>query len=212
MRFFFDKVVAHMTDQSSTRVTQILVDLGEGDPHAAAKLLPLVYEELRRLAHDRMRHEPAGLTLQPTALVHEAYLRLVGNETIHWDSRGHFFSAAAEAMRRILVERARKVGRIRHGGGRQRDELEKVEPAQTGDGLNGDDILALDNALQRLEREDPTRSRVVKLRYFAGLSIEQTADVLGISAATVSRHWTFARAWLCREMTRDGPASRPGER
>ena len=200
-----------MTDRPPTRVTEILLDLGAGDPQAAAKLLPLVYEELRTLAHDRINHEPAGLTLQPTALVHEAYLRLVGNEAVDWDSRGHFFAAAAEAMRRVLVERARKVGRIKHGSGRRRAELDTVEPVQAGESPDSDDILALDIALQRLEGDDPTRASVVKLRYFAGLSIEQTADVLGLSAATVSRHWTFARAWLCREMMSDGPVSRPGE-
>ncbi len=185
-----------------TRVTQILVDLSEGDPHAATKLLPLVYEELRTLAHDRMNHEPAGLTLQPTALVHEAYLRLVGDGSVHWNSRGHFFGAAAEAMRRILVERARKGQRIRHGGGRRRSELADVDVASPGDCLVDDEILALDEALRKFEAEDPQRSSVAKLRYFAGLSMEQTADLLGISRATVARHWTFARAWLRDEMRR----------
>ncbi len=185
-----------------TRVTQILVDLSEGDPHAAAKLLPLVYEELRTLAHGRMNNEPAGLTLQPTALVHEAYLRLVGDGPVHWNKRGHFFGAAAEAMRRILVERARKGRRIRHGGGRQRSGLDDVDAASPADDLLDDEILALDEALRKFEAEDPQRSSVAKLRYFAGLSMEQTADILGISRATVARHWTLARAWLRHEMRR----------
>ncbi len=191
-----------MTDPPPTQVTQILLDLGEGDPQAAAKLLPLVYEELRTLAHDRMRNEPAGLTLQPTALVHEAYLRLIGNETADWDSRGHFFAAAAEAMRRILVERARKAQRIKHGGGRERSGLDDVEVASPSDDPGADEILALDEALRKFEAEDPQRSSVAKLRYFAGLSMEQTADLLGISRATVARHWTFAQAWLRDEVRR----------
>ena len=202
------KVDAQMTDPPPTRVTQILVDLGEGDPHAAAKLLPLVYEELRTLAHGRMSHEPPGLTLQPTALVHEAFLRLVGEGPIHWNSRGHFFGAAAEAMRRILVERARKGQRIRHGGGRQRSELADVDVASPDDCLVDDEILALDEALRKFEAEDPQRSSVAKLRYFAGLSMEQTADLLGISRATVARHWTFARAWLRDEMRRSSGVRR----
>ncbi len=184
-----------------TQVTQILVELGDGDPHAAVKLLPLVYEELRRLARDRMQHEPAGLTLQPTALVHEAYVRLVGDGRVSWNGRGHFFGAAAEAMRRILVERARKAGRIRHGAGRQRTVLEDVQGVSPGeDDLTAEDVLALDEALRKFEAEDPTRSSVAKLHCFAGLTIEQTADLLGISTATVSRHWTYTRAWLSHEM------------
>lgn len=193
-----------MADPSPTQVTLILAELGAGDPHAAAKLLPLVYEELRTLAHGRMKHEPGCLTLQPTALVHEAYLRLVGNEIEHWNSRGHFFGAAAEAMRRILVERARKAQRIKHGGGRRRGGLEDVADSSPDMEPVNDEILALDEALRKLEAEDPQRSSVAKLRYFAGLSMEQTADLLGISRATVARHWTFARAWLRHEMRRAG--------
>ena len=201
-----------MTDPSPapppSGVTQILVDLGEGDPHAAAKLLPLVYEELRTLAHGRMGCEPPGLTLQPTALVHEAYLRLVGNGSVHWNSRGHFFGAAAEAMRRILVERARKAQRIRHGGGRRRNELDDVSVATPSEDFVNDEILALDEAMSRFEAEDPQRSSVAKLRYFAGLSMEQTADILGISRATVARHWTLGRAWLRHEMRRSADRRR----
>jgi RNA polymerase sigma factor (TIGR02999 family) len=196
-----------MTDPLPTSVTQVLTDLGEGDPRAAAQLLPLVYEELRRLANDCMRHEPGGLTLQPTALVHEAYLRLVGDGAVSWNGRGHFFGAAAEAMRRILVDRARKAQRVKHGGDRRRTELEGADAALSGDDASSDEILALDEALRKFEAEDPTRSSVARLRYFAGLSIEQAADVLGISKATVSRHWTYARAWLCREMKNAGAAS-----
>lgn len=191
-----------------SQVTRILADLCEGDPHAPAKLLPLVYEELRTLAHARMAHEPAGLTLQPTALVHEAYLRLVGEGPVDWNSRGHFFGAAAEAMRRILVERARKSRRLRHGGGRLRHQLDDVDVAAPDDDLPSDEILALDEAMARFEDEDPQRSSVAKLRYFAGLSMEQTADVLGISRATVARHWTLARAWLRHEMRRAGDRRR----
>ena len=188
-----------MGTSEPSQVTQILADLDAGDPQAAQKLLPLVYEELRKLAHQRLRNEPPGLTLQATALVHEAYLRLVGDDaSSRWDNRGHFFAAAAEPMRRILVERARKYGRKKHGGGRKRVDLDKVAPAGPGD--VGDDLIALDDALQKLEARDRVRSDVVKLRYFAGLTIQQTADALGISPATVSGHWTFARAWLFQEM------------
>jgi RNA polymerase sigma factor (TIGR02999 family) len=195
--------IGHMTDPlptpPPTQVTQILTDLGAGDPHAAAKLLPLVYEELRRLAHDRMRHEPRGLTLEPTALVHEAYLRLVGDGQVTWNGRGHFFGAAAEAMRRILVERARKARRLKHGAGRRRTALADVGAASPGE-VTDEEVLALDEALRKFEEEDPARSNVAKLRCFAGLTIEQTAELLGISTATVSRHWTYTRAWLSHEM------------
>jgi RNA polymerase sigma factor (TIGR02999 family) len=193
-----------------SRVTQILNDLGEGDPRAAAKLLPLVYEELRTLAHDRMRREPTGLTLQPTALVHEAYLRLVGDGTVSWNGRGHFFGAAAEAMRRILVERARRSRTIKHGGGRRPVGLEQAAARPIGEEPADERILALDEALRRLEAEDPTRSQVAKLRCFAGLTIEQTADALGISTTTVSRHWTYVRAWLRRETGGEAPSSETG--
>ena len=185
------------------QVTQVLADLGEGDPLAARKLLPLVYEELRTLAQQRMKNEPAGMTLQPTALVHEAYLRLIGGDAsplATWENRGHFFAAAAEAMRRILIERARQVRQKKRGGDRQRVDLDDVDSAAVDE--SSDDILALDQALRRLEDGDPVRSDVVKLRYFAGLTIGQTAEVLGISDATVVRHWTFARMWLYQEIKR----------
>jgi RNA polymerase sigma factor (TIGR02999 family) len=181
-------------------VTRILASVGDGDPHAARELLPLVYEELRGLAEQRMRREPAGLTLQPTALVHEAYLRLVGEASSPqvWNNRGHFFGAAAEAMRRILVERARGYGRRKHGGGRCRVDLSDEGFATPPEA--GDDILALDEALTRLEAADAGRAEVVKLRYFAGLTLEQTAEVLGVSVATVSARWAYARAWLFKEI------------
>ncbi len=179
-------------------VTRILSAVEQGDPTAAEGLLPLVYEELRKLAAQRLAMEKPGQTLQATALVHEAYLRLVGDKDAWtWNSRGHFFAAAAEAMRRILVEAARRKNRIRHGGGRARGELD--------DGCllteaPSDDLLALDEVLTRLAARDPVRAEVVKLRFFAGLTMAETAQVLGISLATAERYWTFARAWLYAEM------------
>jgi RNA polymerase sigma factor (TIGR02999 family) len=175
-------------------VSRILSAIGQGDPSAAGQLLPLVYDELRKLAAQRLAHETPGQTLQPTALVHEAYLRLVGDgEGPHWDNRGHFFAAAAEAMRRILVESARRKKRVKHGGGCQRVDLDDrdvpVRPPP-------EEILALDGALRQLAQEDAEAARVVQLHFFAGLSIEQAADALGMSRATAYRQWTFARAWL----------------
>ncbi len=190
-----------MSTSSRSQVTQILADLSAGDPQGASKLLPLVYEELRELARRRLANEPPGLTVQATALVHEAYLRLVGDENVRWDNCGHFFAAAAEAMRRILVERARKYRGQKHGGGRKRVSLDADAIADKHG--ETDDILALDEALSRFEAEDKIRSDVVKLRYFAGLTISQTAESLGISTATVERYWTFARAWLRSEMAGD---------
>ncbi len=184
------------------QVTRILAKIGDGDPATARELLPLVYEELRKLADDRMRSEPAGQTLQPTALVHEAYLRLVGDgpDETSWNSRGHFFGAAAEAMRRILVERARRKGRHKHGGGRQPVDLKESQIAWSD--APRADLLDLEAALVKLEARDELRGNIVKLRYFAGLTVEQTADVLGIAPATVKRHWTYARAWLSHEIIR----------
>jgi RNA polymerase sigma factor (TIGR02999 family) len=181
-------------------VTRILAAIEQGDPHAAQQLLPLVYDELRKLAAARMAAERAGQTLQPTALVHEAYLRLVGGEERAWDSRGHFFAAAAEAMRRIVVENARRKKRARHGGGRERVEIELADlPTR----MPPDDLLAVDEALARLEQIDPVKARLVNLRYFAGLTIEQAAEALNISRTTAHRYWTFARAWLHQQMTGD---------
>ncbi len=183
-------------------VTQLLDAAAAGDPTAAAELLPLVYDELRKLAAARMAREPAGQTLQPTALVHEAYLRLVGGEERAWESRGHFFAAAAQAMRRIVVESARRKKRARHGGGRERVE---VELADLPTRLPPDNLLALDEALGRLEQIDPVKARLVTLRYFAGMTIEQAAAALSISRVTAHRYWTFARAWLHQQMTGGQP-------
>ena len=175
-------------------VTQILSDLAQGDAHAAGQLLPLVYEELRKLAAARLAQEDPGNTLNATALVHEAYLRLVGPaDGARWDSRGHFFAAAAEAMRRILVDAARRKRTEKHGGHRRRVALSDV---QDNPEVEDERLLALDAALTRLAAEDPVAARVVELRHFAGLSIEDAAATLGLSRATAYRHWTYARAWL----------------
>jgi RNA polymerase sigma factor (TIGR02999 family) len=175
-------------------ITEILSDLAQGDGHAAGQLLPLVYEELRKLAAARLAQEAPGNTLTATALVHEAYLRLVGpQDAAHWDNRGHFFGAAAEAMRRILVDAARRKRTEKHGGHHHRVELPDV-PANSD--VVDEQLLALDEALTRLAAEDPVAARVVELRHFAGLSIEEAAATLGLSRATAYRHWTYARAWL----------------
>jgi RNA polymerase sigma factor (TIGR02999 family) len=188
-----------------SEVTRILDQIQQGDPDATEQLLPLVYAELRRLAAQMLAKEKPGHTLQPTDLVHEAYLRLVANgdpagpREPSWDTRGHFFAAAAAAMRRILVESARRKQRGKHGGGRQRvDLLEHDVPVEPGtnEAFGSDDILALDRALTRLAEEDAEASQVVHLHFFAGLSIEQAANVLGVSRATAYRQWSFARAWL----------------
>jgi RNA polymerase sigma factor (TIGR02999 family) len=186
-----------------TDVTRILNAIERGDAKATDELLPLVYEELRLLAAQKLSHEPPGQTLQATALVHEAYLRLVGEERQSWDSRGHFFAAAAEAMRRILVDSARRKKTQRKGGDCSRVDLAPDAVAvetQNIASLRCDDLLALDQALEKLSRKDEMKANVVKLRYFAGLTIEQTACSLGISPATAKRCWTYARAWLIREM------------
>ena len=175
-------------------VTRILSQIDSGDPQAAELLLPLVYDELRKLAATKLAQEQPGQTLQATALVHEAYLRLVqGEPSQDWNSRGHFFAAAAEAMRRILVEQARRKDRIRHGGDRQRIELADVALARVPD---ADTILAVDEAVARLAEQEPETAEVVKLHFFAGLTLEETADALQMSRATVYRHWAYARASL----------------
>lgn len=174
-------------------VTRILSAVKQGDPHAASELLPLVYAELRKLAAHKMAQESTGQTLQPTALVHEAYLRLVGEaDESHWDNRGHFFAAAAEAMRRILIENARRKLRDKHGGGRRRVDLPDLPAADQ----EPEDLLALDDALATLAAEDEDAAAVVKLRLYAGLSVEEAADALNLSRAHAYRHWTYARAWL----------------
>jgi len=180
--------------------TRILEAIDRGDPQAAEQLLPLVYEELRRLAAQRLSAEKPGQTLQATALVHEAYLRLVGSSAqggSTWNSRGHFFAAAAEAMRRILIDSARQKARPKHGGDRRRFEFDELDLA---DESAADDVLALDESLEKLATVDQTIADVVKLRYFAGLTIQETAANLDISVRTANRHWAYAKAWLFREL------------
>ena len=181
-------------------VTLILSAIEQGDPHASEKLLPLIYNELRRLAAQKLAQEKPGQTLQATALVHEAYLRLVGNEHHEqsWDNRGHFFAAAAEAMRRILVDQARRKATIKAGGHLQRIELSKVEPVIDGPTI---DFLALDEALKKLEEKDPRKAILIKLRFFTGLSNEQAAAVIGIAASTADLDWAYAKCWLRLEMS-----------
>jgi RNA polymerase sigma factor (TIGR02999 family) len=184
-------------------VTRILSAIEHGDPHAAEKLLPLVYRELRQLAAQKMAQEAPGQTLQATALVHEAYLRLVGNNgDMRWDHRGHFFAAAAEAMRRILVENARRKRSGKHGGSHRRQEPDAESLAAP---VVDEDVLALDAALAKLAARDPFKAKLVELRYFTGLTGDQAAAILGISPSTADRHWVYARAWLRRELT--GPDS-----
>jgi RNA polymerase sigma factor (TIGR02999 family) len=182
-------------------VTQILSRIESGDTTAAAQLLPLVYEELRRLAACKLAHESPGNTLQATALVHEAYLRLVdGRAPQRWESRGHFFAAAAEAMRRILINRARDKGRLKRGGGQKRLDWNSLEVA---DDASNEDLIAVDDALQKLTTTFPVCGELVKLRFFAGLTLDQAAECLGIGQRTADRHWAFARAWLYKELRDD---------
>jgi RNA polymerase sigma factor (TIGR02999 family) len=184
-----------------TDVTQILSRIEAGDPAASAQLLPLVYDELRRLAAEKMAHERVGHTLQATALVHEAYLRLVGQQVgPQWDSRWHFFSAAAEAMRRIVINHARDRHRIKRGGAVQRIDLDQVDLA---DNTNDGELSSLAEALEDLEREDATAAQVVKLRFFAGLKQQEVASALGISLRSVEREWAYARAWLYSRLQRE---------
>jgi RNA polymerase sigma factor (TIGR02999 family) len=186
----------HSTSNVSD-VTQILAAIEEGDPNAADKLLPLVYEELRKLAAHRMANEAAGQTLQPTALVHEAWMRLVAKENPGFQNRSHFFAAAAEAMRRILIDNARRKRAVRHGGGQQRVDFEQVEPAALAD---DDQLLAVNEALIKLAAQSKVEGELVKLRYFVGMTVEEAAEVLGISPRTADNYWAHARAWLFREL------------
>jgi RNA polymerase sigma factor (TIGR02999 family) len=182
-----------------SEVTHILLAIEQGDPQAASQLLPLVYDELRKLAARKLSQERPGQTLEATALVHEAYLRLVGDQRGQpWHGRGHFFAAAAEAMRRILVDNARRKRRPKHGGGRQRVDPDLNLLAADSRSV---DLLALDDALTRLAEESPARSELVKLRFFAGLTVPEAAEVLGISVSTAERHWTYARTWLYAELS-----------
>jgi RNA polymerase sigma factor (TIGR02999 family) len=184
-----------------TDVTRILLDIEQGNPQAAGQILPLVYDELRKLAAQRLAHESPGQTLQATALVHEAFLRLVDAEKAqHWNSRGHFFAAAAEAMRRILIEKARKRRRLKRGGDRQRLDLDAVQLSVQE---VPDDVLALDDALTLLAQKHPEKAELVKLRYFAGLTVTEAAEALGIAPSTADRYWTYARAWLYRRIVGD---------
>jgi RNA polymerase sigma factor (TIGR02999 family) len=183
-----------------SEVTNIIHAIEAGDPHAAAELLPLVYDELRKIAAQRLAQEKRGQTLEPTALVHEAYLRLVGDgQEQDWDHRGHFFAAAAEAMRRILVDVARRKQAVRHGGGRRRVDLQDYQQITQ----SPEDVLALDEALRRFASEEPAKAELVKLRFFGGLTTPEAAAVLGISVASAERWWAFARTWLYSELQQD---------
>jgi len=185
-------------EPSAQHVTLVLKAAAEGDQAATDELLPLVYEELRKLARQRLSGEPSGQTLQPTALVHEAYLRLLGEPEVTWSNRGHFFAAAAQAMRRIMIERARKHQAPQHGGGRQRLTLDDCLIAIDD---QGEQLLDLERAMTQLEARDARKAQIVMLRFFAGLTIEQTAIALDLSPATVKNEWRFARAWLHSEMS-----------
>src|SRR5262245_61453826 len=189
-----------------SEVTLILSAIEQGDPQAAEQLLPLVYDQLRKLAERKLAREAPGQTLQARALVHEAYLRLVGAHDPGWNSRGHFYAAAAEAMRRILVEGARRKSSLKAGGERRRVELSDVEPVVEGPRV---DLIALDEALHQLEAKDRRKAELVKLRYFAGLTNEQAAQALGISASTADNDWAYARSWL-RLAMEGNPSRDPG--
>lgn len=182
-----------------SEVTKILAQIEQGDKAAAAELLPLVYAELRKLAGYRLEREKPGQTLQATALVHEAYIRLIGDAEIKWDGRSHFFAAAAEAMRRILVDQARRRHSVKHGGGFERQELSHEIAIELGD---IDQLLDLDAALTKLAIEAPEMAKLVELRYFAGLGVEETAKAFGVSPRTIKRNWAYARAWLGRELNK----------
>jgi RNA polymerase sigma factor (TIGR02999 family) len=185
-------------------ITNVLNAIERGDPSAADQLLPLVYDELRKLAAQKLAQEKPGQTLQPTALVHEAYLRLVDvDQAQHWDSRGHFFAACAEAMRRILIDNARRKQRPKHGGDRRRVDLDAADSVVEAP---ADDLLALDEALTKLAAEEPIKAQLVKLRLFAGLSAPEAAQLLGLATRTAERYWTYARVWLYAELNDPGPA------
>jgi RNA polymerase sigma factor (TIGR02999 family) len=190
-------------------VTRILSAIEQGDPHAAEQLLPQVYDELRKLAAQKLAQEKPGQTLQATALVHEAYLRLVGKENPGWNSRGHFFAAAAEAMRRILVENARRKDRLKRGGGRARIEVEHLDVAASQE---PEELLALDDALTRLAVADPQAAELVKLRYFAALTLKQAAETLGIAPRTADFLWAYAKAYLLKDVRGDSLPSPLGDR
>ena len=193
-------------EEFASQVTHVLRQVSGGDQAAAGDLMPLVYNQLRALAQQRMMQERPGHTLQATALVHEAFLKLVGPREIPWDGQAHFYAAAAEAMRRILVDHARTGQREKRGGKRTRVLLNVLDLA---DAENSEEILALDEALCRLEQQEPEVGEVVRLRFFAGLSVDQTAESLGVSPRSVDRRWKFARAWLFRELHSDGSTTRP---
>ena len=178
-------------------VTRVIEAVQRGDPKAAAELLPLVYEELRKLAASKMANEAAGNTLQPTALVHEAWLRLVGNDNPKFAGRAHFFAAAAEAMRRILIDRARRKRALRHGGGQVRLDIQQLDLASPD---ADDQLLAVNDALDKLDSQDPTEAKLVKLRYFVGLTVEEAAGLLDISPRTATNYWAHARTWLYHEI------------
>ncbi len=184
-------------------VTRILEQVRRGDERAADRLLAAVYDELRRLAASKLAHERPGQTLQATALVHEAYLRLLGDQPASWDNRGHFFAAAAEAMRRILVEAARRKSRLKRGGDRQRVAFDEADSVTLPDSI---DLVALDEALEKLAGVDRVKAELVKLRYFTGLTVVEAGEVLGISRATADRYWAFARAWLYHEISKGDQA------
>jgi RNA polymerase sigma factor (TIGR02999 family) len=188
--------------ESVSDVTRILEAVQQGDPTAAERLLPLVYEELRRLAAHKMAGQAPGHTLQPTALVHEAWLRLLGNEPAGFAGRAHFFAAAAEAMRHILIDSARRKRAVRHGGGQVRMDIQNVEIAALAE---DDELLAIHDVLDKLAAEEPEKAELTKLRYFVGMTFEEAAEVLGISVATAKRHWAYARAWLYEEIQANKP-------
>ena len=188
---------AKSTAASCEDVTGILKGVSRGDPTAAEKLLPLVYEELRRLAVHKMAGQPSGHTLQPTALVHEAWLRLVGDKEVQFAGRAHFFAAAAEAMRHILIDSARRKQAIRHGGGQVRVDIRAVNVAAL---TKDDELLAIHDVLDELAVQEPEKAQLTKLRYFVGMTFEEAAEVMGISVATAKRHWAYSRAWLYREI------------